>query len=233
IIPIITALIIASAVYVVRHSGQRYTGEALIYTGSVNSTDLTDPTNIAAKYSDANYPAAKYPDLKNLVVFVSEKGQVKFTLNGKTQGEVQKELDTITKDYNKQLQMNSADRVKLTKQSLNILNNRSKILEKLIPSYNDTLDHGNLLDDQKRDLTMLSLDAQVEKTKVDEKIISMSTDLKLFEQPNVVLKPTVSPKKTYIPQGLIIGIILGLVFTVAFLMLLKYISDARRYYKHD
>ncbi|MDP4163386.1 MAG: hypothetical protein Q8898_09815, partial [Bacillota bacterium] len=83
IIPIITALIIASAIYVVRHSGQRYTGEARVYTGGVNSQDLTDTTNIAAKYPDAD-------------VFVSEKGQVKFTVNGKTQGEVQSKLDKIT-----------------------------------------------------------------------------------------------------------------------------------------
>jgi uncharacterized protein involved in exopolysaccharide biosynthesis len=222
IVPLITTILIAGTVYALKHD-KKFTGVALVSTGSVDSKELTDPTSIGAKFKDIK-------DLSD--VFVSEKGQVKFTINGKSRDAVSKDIDQITTRYNKELQNYAKKKLGVSIPYLSALDERVKFLKDSIAMYNKKLDQGNLTTNQFDEVNTLintSLDAQ---TFSAERANKIRADVDLFENPKV-LSVTVGPKKTYIPESIAIGIILGLVLTVALLMLLKYLGDARRYYKHD
>ncbi|MEH7482344.1 hypothetical protein V7157_14930 [Neobacillus drentensis] len=228
IIPLITTILIASAVYVMKND-KKYTGEALVFTGSVNAKELTNPNNIKADYKGLDD------------VFVPEKGQVKFTIHGNSEKQVSKDLKRITKDFNTKLVENATLRKKISQEYLLKLDKRVKVLEEDLASYNKKLDDDYIAVDPgsvtgtsyKEVSDLVIVESDLELTRAGERANSIRGDINLFEQPKVLSKPHVYPAKTYLPESIAIGIILGLVLTVALLMLLKYLGDARRYYKHD
>lgn len=209
IVPLITTVLIAGAVYALKHDN-KYTGESLFSTGSINKADLTDPNNIKAKYND----------IKGLDVIVTEKNQVKFTVNGNSRDEVQKNLDHINTTFSKELKDQSNTQLRVSKVTLNDLENGIKDLNSSLSMYQEKLDR-NLIIKTKNKL----FDA---KTRVNK----MKSDQVFFEEPKV-LSDSIHPKKTYLPESIAIGIILGILLTIALLMLLKYLGVAKKQYKRD
>ncbi|UQD53426.1 hypothetical protein C0971_16410 [Bacillus methanolicus] len=224
IVPLITAALVASAVYFVKHD-YNYTGQAVVFTGSIDAKYLTNPDNILASADELG--------IKNkLDVFVSEKGQVKFTMKGDSKSQVEAELKKVVKNYNKDLQDNYKKRLKASMVYLKSLEESVEKTEKLLDDYYQKLDSTNLSPAEYHDLTDLTI--ETEKQLADDKKTAhrMRSDLVFFEKPKI-LSENVEKSKTYIPEGIAVGVILGLVMTVALLMLLKYLGDARRHYDHD
>jgi hypothetical protein len=219
IIPLITTILIASAVYVLKND-KKYTGTALVFTGSINARNLTDPNNIKAKYKDLDD------------VFVSEKGQVKLTIKGDSKAAVKKQLHDITQDFNKDLNKNAKQRIEITSLYLTSLEKRIESLKKSVVSNNKKLDDEKLLSDEVENISDMMIADQDELTKADERANGLRSDIRLFEQPKV-LDEKVTKKNNYLPESIAIGIILGLILTVALLVLLKYLGDGRRYFQHD
>jgi hypothetical protein len=223
IVPLITTILIASAIYVLK-SYKHYTGTAIVFTGSINARELTDDNNIEAKFNK---------EIKGLDVFVSEKGLVKITVNGDSEDAVSKDLNMITKKYNNELHENAEKRLDSSDDLATSLEKRAKALEESISLYNKKLEDEALAQYQRDNIQGLLIISEDELTSSLERANKIRGDIDLFERPKVYSEPKVYPAKTYLPQSIAIGIILGLVLTVALLMLLKYLGDARRYYKAD
>ncbi|WML46856.1 hypothetical protein RCG23_14555 [Neobacillus sp. PS3-34] len=224
IIPLIMAVLVAGAVYVMKSKGKpAYTGEASIYTGSISSKDLTNDENIKAKFLN----------IKNLDVIVSEKGVVKFTITGKSKAQVQKSLDEVSSEYTDLLQKKADDQIATSNVYLTSLEDRVKALENASKHYQKKLDDPTTPPVEFSKLSDLIIETKKNRYDAEATAHRMRSDQVFFEKPKELTK-TVHAKKTYIAQSVAIGIILGLVLTVALLILLKYLGDARRYYKqHD
>ncbi|MGN7175942.1 hypothetical protein BK139_06610 [Paenibacillus sp. FSL R5-0490] len=218
IVPIITMLLIGGAVYFLKKD-MPYTGQALVYTGSITSPDLTRQNNIEATFEDE----------KNLEIVVTSK-QVKFVLKGDNKKDIANRLDKITETYRGMLVKHFDERFQTSDVYVQSLNKRVSVLEKAIESYKQELEKG-LDPDQYEDVTALIIETEKELTDAAATLNRMSSDLLFYqkEKPRV-LTETVTPSKNYLKEGAAIGLILGLVLTVALLALLKYLSEGRRYY---
>lgn len=220
IIPLVTAVLVAAAVYIVKSDSRGYTAEGKVFVGSVNQTELTDPDIVEAKYQD----------VKDLDIFVSEKGKMKFTVEAKSKSGAERALDQVRKQYFADLEKNANTRIDLTTQYLASLDDRLDSLNASLASYKEKIKNPELQYDELKAYTDLIRDSEDVRTRTAERANKMRGDLELFSQPQI-LPYEVHKAKSYIPESIAIGIILGLILTVALLALMKYLSDARRYYK--
>ncbi|MFE8701703.1 hypothetical protein ACFYKX_13950 [Cytobacillus sp. FJAT-54145] len=225
IIPAITTVLVVGAIYAFNND-KPYTGKLLFYTGSLDSQDLTHPNNIMAKFNG---------ELKGtLDVFVSEKGQVKFTVKGDSQDEVESDMELVKQVYTTDLMANYQKRLDASMVHLELLEERVPALEAIIEDYKEKLlsEEETLAPDELTSLSSLINETEEELTKAAERAHKMRGDIAFFEQPKV-LSESVTKTKTYLKESIAVGVLLGLVLTVALLVLLKYLGFARRYYKHD
>jgi capsular polysaccharide biosynthesis protein len=220
IIPLITAIVVTGAVYVLKHD-KKYTGTGLVSSGGVSGL-ITNDAYVKGTYSN-------YKDLSD--VFVSEKGIVKFTVKGNSQTAVQKDLHDIVTNYNEKLQDRAKIILDTSTDYVGTLKEREKTLSAAYKMYKRKIESTDITD-QLTDLTDLATTTDDSLKETSERAYKISGDVKMFEQPKI-LSESVAPSKTYIKQGIAIGIVLGLVLTVALLMLLKYLDVARKYYQHD
>ncbi|MDE3840178.1 hypothetical protein C0966_12560 [Bacillus methanolicus] len=224
IVPLITAVLVAGAVYFVKND-YKYTGQAIVFTGSIDARYLTNPKNIMAN--------AMEEGIKNeLDVFVSEKGHVKFTMKGDSKSQVEAELKNVIKNYNEDLLENYQKRLDASTVYLERLEESVVKKEKALDDYYQELESNNLSPAEYHDLTDLIIETERQLAEEEKTAHRMRSDLAFFEKPKI-LSEEVYKSKTYIPEGIAVGVILGLVVTVALLMLLKYLGDARRHYDHD
>lgn len=221
IIPLIVTILVAGAVYVLKND-KKFTGTALVYTGNVDSKELTNDKLLEGRYQDEKNP----PEVK-----VSESRIVKFTVKGDSKEEVQQDLDNMMQDYSQALQASAKKKIDVTTHLLNPINERVKTLTASLEMYNRKLDEAASVVDN-TELTDLITKSDDKLTETTERSYKLSGDIELFEYPKVVTK-SVGPSKTYLKESIAIGVILGLVLTVALLMLMKYLFDARRYYNHN
>ncbi|RDU37573.1 hypothetical protein DRW41_06955 [Neobacillus piezotolerans] len=219
IIPLATAVLIAAAVYILKPDSRGYTAEGTVFTGSVNQKELTDPDIIEAKYQD----------VKGLSILVPERDKVKFKVKAKSQTEAEKVLDQVRNQYFSDLKKNAQLRIDLTTRQFESLQKRMETLDSNLALYEKRLAASDDTYDQEgyRELIGKSMD---ERYRASERADKKEGDIALFSNPEI-LPAEVHKAKTYIPESLAIGIILGLILAVALLALMKYLSDARRFYK--
>lgn len=218
IFPLIGALLGSTLAFVFKND-QPYTGQALVFTGSVNSKELTNPANIESSFSKG---------IPGIHIYVSEKGQVKFTLAGDSATSIKQQLDTVVSEYEQKLKGNYQKRLNVSTHHIETLEKRVTALENAKSIYERKLESNNLAPDQYDDISELIIETEREITKALDRAHSMRSDLVFFEEPRVLSDAAVTRAKSYIPQGAAVGVILGLLAALAFLMLLKYIQDARK-----
>ncbi|MBN8201519.1 hypothetical protein [Bacillus sp. NTK034] len=218
IVPIITMLLVGGAVYFLKKD-MPYTGQALVYTGSITSPDLTRQNNIEATFKDE----------EDLEVVVTSK-QVKFILKGENSKDIAQRLTNIKETYRQMLVEHFDERFQTSDVYVQSLKERVSVLEKAIESYKQELEKG-LDPDQYEDVTALIIETEKELTDAAATLNRMSSDLLFYqkEKPRV-LTETVTQSETYFKEGAAIGLILGLLLTVLLLALMKYLSEGRRYY---
>ncbi|WP_409272340.1 hypothetical protein V1499_21165 [Neobacillus sp. SCS-31] len=220
IIPLATAVLIAAAVYILKADSRGYIAEGTVFTGNVNQKELTDPDVIEAKYQD----------VKGLAINVPERDKVKFTVKAKSKTEAEQVLDQVTKQYFADLAKNAQLRIDITSKQLSWLKRRVDVLDSNLALYNEKLTDQNLDITREKDYMELIGKSEDELTRASERAHKMGGDIDLFSYPQI-LPAEVHKAKSYIPESLAIGIILGLILTVALLTLMKYLSDARKFYK--
>lgn len=218
--PVIMTVLTVAGAYLLSKD-KPFEGQALFFTGSINSSQLGNQNTILALFSE---------EIQNNVedLFVSEKGQVKVKVSGNSQQEVQGYVDEVVEVYSKKLDEAAKIRIDLTNESIEKYKEREQDLENVIELYNKKLESENV--EMTETYTDLLLISQQELSNVTLKIKNMEADVQLFENPQV-LSTSVTKDKTYTKEAIAIGIILGLIATVVLLMLMKYIGDARRYFK--
>ncbi|WP_053368292.1 hypothetical protein [Bacillus sp. FJAT-27245] len=221
IIPLATAVLIAAAVYILKADSRGYIAEGKVFTGSVTDRELTDPDVIEAKYQDVK--GLEPP-------FVSEKGKVKFTVKAKSKAEAEQVLDQVTKQYLSDLEKHANLRIDITSEQLAVLQKRADVLESNLTFYNERVADENMDLTREKDYLELIGKSLDEQTRASDRANKMIGDIKLFSMPQI-LPYEIHQTKSYIPESLAIGIILGLILTVAILALMKYLSDARKFYK--
>lgn len=219
IIPPATAIVAFLAVQLLLHH-TNYTGKAVIFTGSINLKDLTNPDNIMAEL----------PKVQNNVdIVVPEEKYVKITIKGDNEKSVQQDLHTIVADYNEKLQKHSNERLDVTNKYLQALDGRIKALETTINHYDGKLQSSSLTPQQIESATDVIVAAQKELTETMETANRIRGDLVFYEKPSV-LSEVVAPSKSYAKEAVVSGLVFGVFLTFLFLMLMKYVVDARRYY---
>lgn len=221
IIPIATAILIAAAIYIVNSDSRGYTAEGKVFVGGVDQKELTDPEVVKAKYQD----------VKGLDdIYVSEKGKMKFRVKVKSKSEAEQVLDQVRNQYFADLKKNGQLKIEITTKQLTSLENRVKTLDSNLILYNKRLSDPKTDTYEAEDYRELIGKSMDELNRASERAYKMRGDIALFSHPEI-LPAEVHKAKSYIPESIAIGIILGLILTVALLTLMKYLSDARRYYK--
>lgn len=220
IVPLIITVIVVSTVYLLTED-KPYAGQVLFYTGSIDSQELEHPNNVIANFDETM--------VKNIDVFVSEKGQVKFKLIGDTREELQQYVNEIVNVYSKKLEDAAKLRIDVTNEKLKSVEERVAVLRNSVKTYTEKLSSENLTIAEVEAFTNVLTVTEQELSMQESSAYSMRSDLALFEQPKL-LSTSVHEDNNYVKESLAIGIILGLLCTVILLMLMKYIMDARKYY---
>lgn len=193
-----------------------YTGKILFFTGSVISDDLTHHNNLTAKFEE------------NLVsdsidIFVSERSQVEFTVKGDSKVDVQKDIDVIIKNYSQEIQKQSSKQKEIITEYVTSLEERGAVLEDTITIYKDKFDTNS---EELSPISELLIQSEKELTTTNERAYKLKNDLVFFEEPKL-LSQQVSKTNNYLKEIVAIGIVIGLILTIAFLVLLKYLEEAR------
>ncbi|RHW37264.1 lipopolysaccharide biosynthesis protein [Neobacillus notoginsengisoli] len=220
VIPLLCAIVGAGIAFYLNADNKGYTAEARVFTGKVGSPELTDPDIIKSHFSD----------VKGLTVFVSERKKVKFVLDRTDRKEAEEDLGEIVGVFLSKLEEHAQLQIDLTQKHLKRLENRSKALNASLDSYKEKLKNQSLESGQSTSYIDLVRDSETELTRIDERVYKMRGDIALFERPSL-LSSQVTPHKSYLPESIAIGVILGLIITLGLLVLLKYLGDAREYYK--
>jgi hypothetical protein len=221
IVPLITTIIVASAIYMLKVD-KKYTGQMIVFTGSINLQDLTNDNNILSNFKDLN---------ADLDIFVSEKGQVKFTIKGDSKDDVRQKLSHIEEVYIKDLKSQSDAQLKKSTDEQKEYEDKVDTLNDALDIYEDKLEE-DLSDAKHENISLIIIETLEELSHAETRVNKIKGDLLFFEKPEVLFQ-TVHPTKTYLKESIAIGLILGVLLTVALLMLLKYLGVARRNYNHD
>ncbi|WJQ00133.1 hypothetical protein QT234_16285 [Geobacillus stearothermophilus] len=107
--------------------GEKYTGKAVVFTGSIDVKELTDPKNIEARF----------PDVKNLDIVVPEDQYVQITIKGDNEEEVSRELKRVVSEYSRELERHSQERINVTTKYLRALEARERALQRKVDYYSE------------------------------------------------------------------------------------------------
>ncbi len=221
IIPIIT-IVLALAVNALWPKDGNYTGQSTIYVGSVKAKEVIDPPVIEHKYKNKE-------ELKNTFeVYVPQNGYLRVKIKGNNSDTIESDLTHLTTWIVDDLKENHAFRYGTTKLSKENSERTLQMLEEDIDSLKAKINKDSLNETDIEYLTAM-LNFKRELSDTQSSINSKANDLALLEEP-VALDSTVDPTKTYTLESALIGLLLGLILTVALLTLLKYIEEAKRYY---
>jgi len=219
IIPIIT-IVLAIAVNALWPKDGDYEGQATIYVGSVKTPALTDPIHYTSKYNDK---------INNkLKIHVPSSGYLRIRIFGDDRKTIESELNLITSQMEEEIRNQSDLQVNLTKANRQRLEEEIEKLEKDIKTYEPKINNENP-NELEIEFATKRLDAEAALINSTRSVNSMGNDIDMFEYPEI-LDSTVDDTKTYTLESALIGLLLGLILTVALLTLLKYIERAKRYY---
>jgi capsular polysaccharide biosynthesis protein len=223
-IPLLTAVLCMGIVYLLKHDSN-YKVSTTVFVGSVNRDTLTHPKILEFQYKDIN---------PSLDVSVPENDFLQFTLTGKNKTKLKEDIQSISK----QALVGLDDHAKLRKEeisqpSIEEAKERVKSIKNSLEMYKEYLlsMNGFTFEGSPYKYDKLA-DMESEYANALQKVDDKNNSLAFFEEPKK-LGVEIQPPKTYWKESIIVGILIGLVLTVGLLMLMKYIEEARRNYRHD
>lgn len=222
IIPIIFALLGFAASYVIS-TDAKYTGNATVFTGSIKQKGLTNPDNIVANFGEGIDG--------EIDAFVSSDSYVKIKIKQDDREELEKDLTAMAERIEGVLVKDYDFRKEVTETYLVELEAREKNLQASISAMEPIMER-DLPIDKYEDLTLSYTTSQSELSDTKAAIQRVRGDLAFFEKPDVIVNQ-VTQADTNKTELTIAGLILGVLFTLVFLIFWKYIIEARRYYNHD
>lgn len=223
IIPILFMLLGFGASYVIPKDG-KYVGNATVFTGSIKQKALTNPSNVVATYGK---------DVHGVIdAYVSSESYVKIKIFDDNKERLEKDLQKMAAGVEQGLVDSYNLRYKTTEDI--IKNNETTFaqLNDVITVSNERLASEDLTIEETEEITTLLEKSEADAAKAQTSIQSMKTDLAFFEKPGIVSQE-VGVTNTYKVELTLAGLVLGIIAAILFLMLWKYINEARRYFKHD
>lgn len=221
IVPILFSLILG----IVGHffsNNANFSGETVIYTGSVKSESLTNPDYLLANYGS---------ELKDDAdIFVSGRSYIKLRLEGNDQTSIETQLNQFAEGTLEGLNGFATRVIDQSQNYVNIQEQRIAQLEESIALYQPLLEQAQTtveVDNYQRLLTS----TEMELTNALATVQRVSNDIVVYEMPSLV-STEVNPKSTLFVEGAVAGFLGGLILTIAFLLLWKYVLDARNYKVH-
>jgi len=223
IIPLIFALLGFGASYLVPKKAD-YVGSGTVFTGSVKLKALTNPSNIMATFGKGIEG--------DIEADVTSESYVKIKIYNDDKAQLESDLAKMTGDLEKALLDSYEERYKITEEYIELNKDRRDELKDVLKVYNDKIENGNLATEEYRDVTSVTEWTESEIADVVATINRVKGDLSFFEPPSIV-RQDVHAVDTHKMELTLAGLILGIVAAILFLMLWKYMNEARRYYNHD
>jgi hypothetical protein len=219
IVPLLTAILSVGIVYLLKYDGN-YKVTATVFTGALDYRhELTDTELLEKQYEKIN---------TSIKVEVHPDNYLRFTLIGENKDQLIEDVKEISgKSYNA-LYKDAQDKLKDVNEKETEYESLNADVKLILNEHKDNI---------------LSLEDSEDKYYALAELISAQTDIlytlnkienaqDFFEEPQK-LGLEIQPPKTYWKESTIVGILVGLVLTVGLLMLMKYIEEARRNYRHD
>lgn len=201
-----------------------YQGKATVFTGSIKSKGVTDPEIVESKYKD--FVTGGFD------AYVARDSYIRLTVNGDNTETIESELNKVTDSLINDLQVQAGLRINNTTNYIATLESRVAVLEQAEEIYEKELQRVDIELDEHDNYRELEVWTKGQITETNATLNRVRGDLLFFEKPMLV-SSQVGKTNTYLKESMALGAILGLLATVAFLMLWKYLFDARRYYEHD
>jgi ATP-dependent Lon protease len=209
--------LIASILYMALYNPSKYQGKVSFYTASISSKTLTTSELLNNLYES---------DDVNIRFSVPKASFVVLDVKGNDLEKVTSITEEITRDYDTKLNESYTDALKLTNDYLDVIKKKNDDYSEIISFYSESAKKEKVFE-KREDYYSKYLLAQKAVDKINEKTQKMQTDVFFYEQPKV-LSSEIGPTKTYTKEVVVGSLILGFVFSVVMLTLMKYIQEARR-----
>jgi vacuolar-type H+-ATPase subunit I/STV1 len=209
--------LIASILYMALYNPSKYQGKVNFYTASISSKTLTTSELLNNLYES---------DEVNIRFSVPKASFVVLEVKGDDLEKVTSVTEEITKDYDKRLNESYTDALKLTNDYLEVIKKKDDDYKEIINFYSESAKKEEVAE-KREDYYSKYLLAQKAVDKINEKTQKMQTDVFFYEQPKI-LSSDIGTTKTYMKEVIVGSLILGFVFSIVLLTLMKYIQEARK-----
>jgi hypothetical protein len=219
IVPLLTAILCVGIVYLLKYDGD-YRVTATVFTGALDyKHELTDTELLEDQYKDIN---------SSTKVEIHPNDYLRFTLTGKNKDQLIEDSKEISNESYLNLLKDAQEKLKEVEEDKTEYKKLKKDVQLLL---NENKDNILDLEDSKGKYKVLAKLISEQNDILDE-LNDINNAIQFFEEPKK-LGVEIQPPKTYWKESIIVGILIGLVLTVGLLMLMKYIEEARRNYRHD
>lgn len=204
---------------------KEYEGEARVYVGGVgvNSQTYSDPDLISKNESYISL----IPEGLDVDVTVPKTNIIAFELSGEDPQVIEDTLQQLSDTFTADLMDVYNQRFGVTESSIASIKGLIETIEESVVFYESELEKGDLsptLEDTYKELLYMNRnDLHNYELRIDR----METDLIFFEKPEP-LNVSVKQEPNYLKSNMLVGVVLGLLFSIISLMLWKYIFEARR-----
>ncbi|TFD95752.1 hypothetical protein [Jeotgalibacillus sp. R-1-5s-1] len=220
-VPVLVAAVAAVTAYALMSAEEKYEAKALVYVGDLREDSLTSPANIQ-----------KLINNEEVQVRVPRNGQVELSALGDNKTHVENQVGKALNVYLPALEEEAQEIINVTQAQVNVMDESEKVYENSIKLYQERISSNDLLESEVSDLRLLIADAQSRLSNAQEVSHRMSSDLVLFDEPEL-LNQTVEETDSFVLEGAAIGFIIGIILTILLLMLMLYINNARRSLNND
>lgn len=217
ILPILVATfaLIGSILY---EKQSEVSGSATIYYGSVSEPVLTDPVLLQKKYEE------KYPDA---TIELNRNRYMTFKYQGDSPNDVEQTLEKITKNYKENLdEVYQEEEESLTSYKSQV-DKRLIAVDNLLVSLEEQVENEQLSAEKQAELSLSRYELETKLDELQKTMRDIEQNQENLEEPDII-NVTVSKNDQDWPQWVIAGYIFGLLIALGWLVLWKYLIEARR-----
>jgi capsular polysaccharide biosynthesis protein len=213
-LPLLFALIGAGLSFL---KDRPYVGQLSFYTGEVESKDLLRPDLVKEKYEMEGF---------SYTVSAAEKTMI-FTSVGNDPDRIEKTLQKVTKQYEKDLMDKSEEKLELKKNELEFLKNKRLSLEESLKIYHDYIENKDIDPELAMQYSDSINEAEDKVLDYTQKINTKENSILNFDEPQKMTM-VINREESYIISNVILGTVLGLLLALGLILIWKYVTDARR-----
>jgi capsular polysaccharide biosynthesis protein len=213
-LPLLFALIGAGLSFL---KDRPYVGQLSFYTGEVESKDLLRPELVKENYEMEGF---------SYTVSAAEKTMI-FTSVGNDPDQIEKTLQKVTKQYEKDLIDKSEEILELKNNELEFLKNKRLSLEESLKIYHEYIENKDIDPELAMQYSDSINEAEDKVLDYTQKINTKENSILNFDEPQKMTM-VINREDSYIISNVILGTVLGLLLALGLILVWKYVTDARR-----